>query len=327
MKRDEIGLLNAGRWRVGVTETLSRIRAGEIGTRHVVWLSLAVALVLWASAFVGIRSTVRDISPGSLALGRFIVASAVLLTGFLLSGGLRRVRTRRFTAGDVSRIGSCSLLLVVVYNLGLNYGERTITSVTAGFLVGQLPVVSMILASVVLKERVRPLGWFGSIVGVLGSVLLVSASPGSLGMNIGALYVGVAVVGEALYFVVAKPLLVRYHSLDLNTYVTVAGTIMLSLFGPELISDMASSGRGAVLVMLYLGIFPGAIAYLCWNFAMTHLDIATVASSLYALPFVTTTLSIVILREVPSLLELFCGVVSLFGAFLVNRSSRFKDTG
>ena len=45
------------------------------------WLALGAALltvVLWASAFVGIRAVADDLSPGPFALGRLLVASAVV---------------------------------------------------------------------------------------------------------------------------------------------------------------------------------------------------------------------------------------------------------
>jgi hypothetical protein len=41
-------------------------------------LAAAVTVVLWASAFVAIRSAGRDFSPGALALGRLLPGAAVL---------------------------------------------------------------------------------------------------------------------------------------------------------------------------------------------------------------------------------------------------------
>ncbi|MEU5242380.1 EamA family transporter, partial [Streptomyces lydicus] len=50
-----------------------------------VWLALAGALTLWASAFVGIRSALHDFTPGPMALLRFTIASLGLLALWLVS--------------------------------------------------------------------------------------------------------------------------------------------------------------------------------------------------------------------------------------------------
>ena len=45
------------------------------------WIALGAALitvVLWASAFVGIRAVADDLSPGALAVGRLMVGSLAL---------------------------------------------------------------------------------------------------------------------------------------------------------------------------------------------------------------------------------------------------------
>ena len=50
-------------------------------TRSFDWLALGAALitvVLWASAFVGIRAVADDLDPGPFALGRLLVASLAL---------------------------------------------------------------------------------------------------------------------------------------------------------------------------------------------------------------------------------------------------------
>lgn len=60
-------------------------QAGHAGTRLAL-LAAAVTVVLWASAFVGIRSVGTSFSPGSLALGRLLIG-AVVLTGVALSRG------------------------------------------------------------------------------------------------------------------------------------------------------------------------------------------------------------------------------------------------
>jgi drug/metabolite transporter (DMT)-like permease len=295
----------------------------SIGTKAAaksVWFALAGALTLWASAFVGIRATLRDFSPHSLALLRFLVASITLVLIWLVMKHAQRRPIVLPATKDVPLLLLCALLVIVVYNLGLNFGERTVTPGTASFIVGQIPVFSIVMAAVILRERVAMLGWIGVGIGAIGMTAMLFADQVGLRLNVGSLYVLAAVVAESLYFVLSKPLLERYTPLELNVFVTVPGTVMMLPFVSGLARQLPLSSTGSVLAVVYLGIFPAAIAYLLWNYSMAKLSVSTVTSSLYALPAITIVISLVFLGELPSSLGLVGGLVSLTGAVLVHRS-------
>src|SRR5438477_3402204 len=96
------------------------------------WLPLLaalVAVVLWASAFIGIRAAGRAFSPGALALGR-------LLVGSLLLGGLQATRPFvRPTGRELALLLLAGLLWFGVYNVVLNDAERRVDAGTAAMLV------------------------------------------------------------------------------------------------------------------------------------------------------------------------------------------------
>ncbi|MDC7338801.1 DMT family transporter [Streptomyces lydicus] len=283
-----------------------------------VWLALAGALTLWASAFVGIRSALHDFTPGPMALLRFTIASLGLLALWLVSTRLRRERLRLPARRDIPLLLLCALLLIVVYNLGVNFGEQTVSPGTASFLVGQVPVFSIMLAAAILRERVAVVGWIGVGVGIVGTVVMLFADQAGLSINIGTVYVLAAAIAESLYFVLSKPLLTRYSSMELNLYVTIPGTLMMLPFAGDLTHQLASATTPNLLILVYLGIFPAAVAYLLWNYALARLDVSASTSGLYALPLITILISFAFLHELPSLLGLVGGVISLIGAALVN---------
>ncbi|MDQ2967904.1 MAG: DMT family transporter, partial [Actinomycetota bacterium] len=96
-------------------------RAGQLPRSEGLALVAAlVTVVLWASAFVGIRSAGHFLSPEALALGRLLVSSAVL-------GSLALVRREPLPArGDLGRIAIYGLLWLGVYNVVLNEAERRV---------------------------------------------------------------------------------------------------------------------------------------------------------------------------------------------------------
>ncbi|MCX5205988.1 EamA family transporter [Streptomyces sp. NBC_00237] len=288
------------------------------GPPWTVWPALGGALVLWASAFVGIKATLHDFGPGPMALLRFLIASLAVLVVWVVTSRLRRTPLRLPARGDVPLLLLCSLLLIVIYNLGVNFGEQTVSSGTTSFLVGQVPVFSAVLAAAILRERVAVLGWVGIAVGVAGTVVMLYADQAGLQINAGALYVLGAALAESLYFVLSKPLLRKYGPTELNVFVTVPGTLMMLPFLGALTRDLTDASAGSVLVMVYLGVFPAAVAYLLWNHALSQLDVGTTTSALYVLPVVTVVISFLVLGELPGAFGLVGGLVALAGAVLVN---------
>ena len=125
--------------------------------RWVFWVTLPLAaaattLVLWASAFVGIRHLGPDVPPGTLSLVRLLVMLAALLV--LMRGRLPRWPTRAqwplIALGGASWFG--------VYNLALNESERRIDAGTAALVVQLGPILVGLLAAVFLGERAIPEG-------------------------------------------------------------------------------------------------------------------------------------------------------------------------
>ena len=112
------------------------------------WLPLAAVaftLVTWSSAFVAIRHLGEDVPPGSLSLGRLVVAVIALGAMVLISvpAARRRLPTRRewplIALGGVSWIG--------IYNVALNESERRIDAGTAALIVQIGPIIVALLAT------------------------------------------------------------------------------------------------------------------------------------------------------------------------------------
>src|SRR5690349_2726335 len=83
-----------------------------------------VTIVVWSSAFVGIRSAGHTLSPGSIALGRLLVCSALL-------GAVALWRRERLPArGDLARIAVYGVLWLGVYSVSLNAAERRVDAGT-----------------------------------------------------------------------------------------------------------------------------------------------------------------------------------------------------
>ena len=133
------------------------------------WLPLAAALVsviLWASAFVGIRAAGRVFSPGSLALGRLTIGS-------LLLGGLTLTRPFvRPSRRDVGLLLLAGITWFGVYNLALNRAEQLVDAGTAAMIVLIAPLIILVLAALFLKEKTTPNLLLGGMLAFVGVAVI-----------------------------------------------------------------------------------------------------------------------------------------------------------
>src|SRR4029453_13412880 len=108
--------------------------------------AVVVTVVLWASAFVGIRAVGPSFSPGSLALGRLAVAAVVL--GLVVLPTLRRLPTKR----EWMPILAYGVMWFGGYNVALNAAEHMLDAGTSAMLINVSPILIAVLAGVILKE-------------------------------------------------------------------------------------------------------------------------------------------------------------------------------
>src|SRR5438105_6276530 len=285
---------------------------------RLVYVALALTLLFWASAFVAIRDALHDFGPGSLALFRYLIASSALTVYWLAAPAFTGLPRRLPQGRDAARFLVFGLLGVTAYNVGLNFGERSVTAGTASFIVGQIPIFTTVMAFFLLGERIHTRAVIGIAIGFTGTVLLLFADRKGISFNTGTLWVVLAIASESLYFVLQKPVLERYRPLEISVFTTWAGTLLIVPFGTGFVGDLRHASVGTVAAVVYLGVFPAAIAYFLWSFALARLPVFQPPTPLYFLPFLTIVIGVVWLGELPTTIGFVGGVVALVGAIVVN---------
>jgi drug/metabolite transporter (DMT)-like permease len=223
---------------------------------------------------------------------------------------------------DVPGILLLGLLGVTVYHLALNYGEVTVSAGAASLLVASAPIFTALLATVFLGERLKVWGWLGIGLSFAGVVLVAMGEGGGFQFSPSALLILLSAVSSSIYFVVQKPFFRRYNPLQLTTYTIWAGTLLLLPFLPGLVRVLPSAPLGPTLAVAYLGVFPAALAYFTWSYALSRSPASLVAPFLYLIPVFAILTAWIWLGETPLAVSLVGGGLCLAGVVLVNTRGR-----
>jgi drug/metabolite transporter (DMT)-like permease len=281
------------------------------------WLPIAAAgttVLLWASAFVGIRAAGESLSPAPLALGRLLIGSVVL--GALVAARRETWPSRR----DLLPIALCGLLWFGGYNVALNAAEQRVDAGTAALLVNIGPILIAILAGVFLHEGFPRGLVVGSSVAFCGVAVITIPSIDQASAEVwGPLLCVVAAVLYAAGVVIQKPVLARVSALQVTFLACAVGALACLPFAPQLIDEVGQADRSAIGWLVYLGIFPTAIAFTTWAYALARTTAGRLGATSYLVPATSILLAWLLLDEVPPLLAFVGGTLCLVGVAITRR--------
>ena len=283
-------------------------------------LSAAFTIVMWASAFVGIRIALHAFTPAQLTVTRLVVAAVLFLAL------LPFIKVRKPDRRDLPRLISCAALGMTGYQFLLNAGERSINAGTASLLVNTAPVFAAILAWVMLRERPTRQVLVGISIAFAGAVLIALDTGGGFRPSIGVFQVFGAAFAQAAFFVLQKPLLTKYRPLEVTAYVTWMGACLaLPLAGTSFTSITRASSH-ELMAVLYLGVGPSALGFTAWAIALAAMPVARLTALLYLVPAVAILIGWVTLGERVGPLTLTGGAIAIAGVAVSRSRRRFART-
>jgi len=285
------------------------------------WLPLAavgVTLLLWASAFVAIRHLAGAFSPGSLSLGRLLVGW-LCLGVVALGQGLPRPTRRQWLS--ILIIG---VLWFGIYNVALNAGEHHVDAGTAVMLIQVSPVLVALLAAMFLHERFTLYLALGLALAFGGVALIATSSSGSNGDRsvLGVLLCLLSAVVYSVSLVLQKPLVAKLPALQVTWLACTVGAVVCLPFAGQLVDDTRSASASDVWWVVYLGVFPTAIAFTTFAYALRTMSASSLGVTTYLVPPITIVMGWLLLDETPPGIAYVGGVLALVGVAVARRKPR-----
>jgi drug/metabolite transporter (DMT)-like permease len=273
-----------------------------------------VTVVLWASAFVGIRAAGEDLSPGALSLGRLAVGSALLGVFVLLQR--ERLPGRR----ELPLLLACGVLWFGLYNLALNEAERRVDAGTAAMLVNVGPVLIALLAGLLLREGFPRMLVVGCAVAFIGAVIIgLATSERGVAAGWGAVLCVAAAAFYAGGVVAQKPLLSRASALHVTWLAATVGLVVCLPFAPSLVNQLGEAEASSIAWMVYLGAFPTAVGFMTWAYALSRTTAGRMGATTYLVPPVAILIGWALLGESPEALAFLGGAMCLMGVVITRR--------
>jgi drug/metabolite transporter (DMT)-like permease len=299
-----------------VSSTVGEIQQtrGESSWRTL--LAVGITVVAWASAFVVIRYAAHDIRPGALSLGRLLVAS-LALSVMMIGRKLVRMNAREWWLTAVVGVA-----WFAIYSLALNAGEQHVDAGTAAMLIQFAPILIGVLAGILLGEGFPRMLVIGGLVAFVGTLIIGIATSTGKANLIGVLLVLLSATTYSIALVAQKVVLRRVSALQVTWLACLIGTIACLPFAGQLVHDMAAAPALQIIGVVYLGLVPSALAFSTWAYALKHTTAGKLGVTTFVVPPMTILMGWLFLGEVPPLLAIVGGALSLVGVAIASRPSK-----
>ena len=244
---------------------------------------------------------------------RFLVASSVLL----VYCAVKKVPPPR--KKDLPLFAVSGFVGLFLYMWAAITGIDLVLSGISGFIIASSPVFTLLLSIVFLKEKVGVLIWLGVFISFAGIAVIGATQAAGARLNIGVLILLSAAIFASIYSIIQRHILQKYTAIQATTYSILFGTLFMCIFLPNLIREFPATPMRANALVVYLGIFPAALAYFLWGYALSKAEKTIyVTSFLYLAPFLTSVMAFLWLGERMPALAFIGGAVVVLGMVVTN---------
>ncbi|MEM1116852.1 MAG: DMT family transporter [Bacteroidota bacterium] len=287
-------------------------------------IGLLAVVLIWGVNFAVIKVPLEVAEPFVVNLLRFVVSLAVL--GALHVRQSQHRGTSPLATFEIGRwrVVGIGLLGIAVYQVGFILGVDRVTAGMGALLIASSPMWTVLTGHLMGIDRLRPLGWAGILLGLLGVALVTLGRPeaelGGDASGIGLMLL--AALAWGLYTTLTRPLLDRGASPVGLTFwgIVISFPVLVALALPHLAAtDWDRLGAWEWASIVFSGGLSTGIAYGIWNAAVKAVGPSKTAAFSNLVPFVGLGAGALLLSEPIRALQVVGGLLIVAGVVVTRR--------
>jgi drug/metabolite transporter (DMT)-like permease len=290
------------------------------------WILFILLGTIWSASFLWIKIAIREIGP-------FTVVAFRVLFGMLFAGAITLYLRSKWprdamTWGVFALLGVTSIALP--FSL-ITWGELSIDSAVASILNATVPLFTIIIAHLFLKDdRVTMPRVFGLLVGFSGVVILLSKDLRAGSHNS---VIGQAAVILASFFYAASSVYARIKTVHVPSLVRGAAPLLSATLVMWMIAPVAENPLNIPSIpltwvaLLWLGVLGSGLALILWYYLLHEIGPTRTTLVTYIFPLGGVILGVVFLDEPLSWQLLVGAALIIVSIAVVNWKPRQRTTG
>lgn len=287
------------------------------------WLAFILLGAIWSSSFLWIKIAVAEISPLMLVSLRVLFGALTGLLAILLTR--TPLPAKRSTWLALALLG---LTNVAVPFMLISWGEKNIDSAVASILNATVPLFTLVIAHLFLRDdRLNLPRLVGLLIGFGGVILLMlkDFSPGSHNSMLGQGAVLLACIFYAGSTVFARLTTDRVPGLVRGILPLVSASLLMwgttfAFERPLRLPQLPISW----LAVIWLGVLGSGLAFILWYFLLQEIGPTRTAMVTYTMPLGGVFLGVLFLHEPLNWNMVSGGLLIVLSVWLVNRNARPK---
>lgn len=289
--------------------------------------TLALTAVFIATLIYGVTFTIaKEVMPQYIKPFGFIllrVAGATVVFWFI---GLL-IKAKPIEKSDYKHI-----LLASFFGVGLNMltffkGLSYTTPISAAAIMVTSPIMVLIFASILLKEKLITRKIIGVIIGLIGALILIvygNASEGSAkNVVLGNFLVFINASSYAVYLVIVKKIVEKYNPIVFVKWLYLFGLIWVIPFGFSELSEVQWVLMPASIYIKagFVVLFTTCVTYLFNLFALSKLKPTTVSVFIYLQPVIASIYALFVGSDSLNIIKVSATLLIFFGVYLVTKQT------
>ena len=275
------------------------------------YTALVLSNIIWGSSVVATRIAGGVIPPVTLCFLRFMTASLIMFSIWLISKDRQVPRGR-----DLVLVLVTGAVGVSVYYMLENRGIMMTSASTAALIAGSYPAITLLLGVLFFHEKATAGKVIGIGLALCGIALLSWQANEQASSALGIIFLLIDGLIWALYNYIVKSISDDLSPFTITFFQALTGTM---LFVPFLFTESRAGIEltgSTVSCVLYLGIAASTVAYLLYNYGLRNVSAFAAASLLNLIPVSGTVLSALVLHEVITARAGLGGILVIAGVMI-----------